>query len=551
MRRVYKFIIMIILSIVVFISCVNKNNQPNQESLSTNNRDKLEDGIHTVSSEASDSSWCVENLITILNLSDDMDILLEEYYDFNDDGIDELIIAFGYKIENGKNYVDDIFYVGVNNGEYEIYSHLEDLGYGYFSVDLIYLSDKKQPVLYCKTTNYANLVGFELYEIQNNSFNQLVYSVSATGVGHDEMLDLDGDGIYTGYLQKRQSYDSLYTVMYRHYGYVDGEFILDDISADFYNYPLTAEGVVLEYLNMHSIINEEDIGIPDIKSRLKELCPRNFKPPNLYDYEDMIEYNIMLESPFILRTETFEESNITYVYQEHKSDDNIPTVVYSLGQYDGKWEIYDYRLIGGKRKELSDRIDIYFKSYVFTEINHELLTKYKEVLLNEIAIIFEYVVTEGRQSYTLENISYDGFWMKPIRFSLVDMNQDLIPELIVEGSLGSAGFVLVIREVDNEMIAHEFSHRQMYDLKKDGSFGATGGAAYSGYFTLEFDDMTYHIKRIAETDTEEDKDGNLKSIFYIGETLTDEDEFWIFWENLQNKESADWIDFEIDGDMEN
>jgi len=74
--------------------------------------------------------------------------------------------------------------------------------------------------------------------------------------------------------------------------------------------------------------------------------------------------------------------------------------------------------------------------------------------------------------------------MKPIRFSLVDMDQDLTPELIIEGSIDVAGFVLVIRQVDGEMIAHEFSHRQMYDLKK------------------------------------------------IKETLTDEDEFWLFWGSL-------------------
>jgi len=62
----------------------------------------------------------------------------------------------------------------------------------------------------------------------------------------------------------------------------------------------------------------------------------------------MIEFNTMLESPFMLRTETFEERNITYVYQEPQSDERIPTVVYSLGQDEGKWEINDYRLISGK-----------------------------------------------------------------------------------------------------------------------------------------------------------------------------------------------------------
>ncbi len=62
-----------------------------------------------------------------------------------------------------------------------------------------------------------------------------------------------------------------------------------------------------------------------------------------------------------------------------------------------------------------------------------------------------------------------------------------------------------------------------------------------GILLWKFNGLSYVINRLAETDTEEDKAGNLKPIFYIGETLTDEDEFWMFWERFESKEADDWI----------
>lgn len=543
MNKRYYVLVALIITALAFTSCNDITSQSdNLESI-----DRSADQVDMTSiSEGLDAGWNIETLRDFLEVDSDSEVMFEAYYDFNKDGLNELIIAFGFDNDEERDYIDDIYYIGCENEKYEIFTHLEHSGYGYFAVELINLGDREEPVLYCKITNHANLEGFELYEVNNNSLSQILYSASAVGVGHDEMIDLDEDGVYHSYLQKRQSYDSLYTCLYKHYSYIDGEFVLDDISADFYNYPSTPEDVVRQYLNLHTLLNNEEMDIPDIDSRINDLCPKNFEPPYQYSMEDMINHSILLESPFMLRVETFEESNIVYVYQEHQTDETVPTVVYSLGKNDGKWQIYDFRVIGGDRIELSNKIDNYFHMIDYDD--NVLLDKYKKVLMNELPILFEYVVANGSKSYLLENISFDGYWMKPIRFSLTDMNQDLVPELIVQGDLGAFGFTLIIREVEGGMIAHEFSHRQMHDLKSDGSFAASGGAAYSGYFYLDFDKHAYTINRIAETDTEEDEESNLKSIFYVGTTLTDEGEFWNFWNTLISKEPALWEHFKTKDD---
>lgn len=547
MRDKLKFILVIVILITIVTSCVDNKTYQNEDS-SDNIRNHSNKVNQDKTAEKDTNTWDMDKLRQSLGIKDEMEILFQHYNDFDSDNSEELIIAFGHEYTDGKDYIEDIYYIEEGEDVYEILSHIKSSGYGIYSVELINLIDMDLPVLYCKNTNYANLIGFELYEVKDDSLKQLVYSASATGVGHDEMLD--DDGVYSGFVQNRSSYDTLYTNLKRYYKFKNGKFEIEDVSVDFYNYPDTPEKVVLEYLNMHNLRQLEEIEIPDIESRLEEICPRVFNPPILYDYDVMVEYNMMLEGALEFNTKVYEQTNITEVYVKYNGDKDKSEVVYSLGKSDDKWLIYDYRVISGNNGE-HRRITEYFDSIYVKDGNDIIRNRYKNILLSQTPFSFFYVVSDGEKSYYLNNITYDGYWMKPLRFSLVDMNDDLIPELVVESSLGTAGFVLVIREFENEMIAHEFSHRQMYDLKKDGTFGASGGAAYSGYFKLEFDNSSYYINRIAETDTEEDLDGNLIPIFYIGETLTDEDEFWEFWESLRNKEEAEWIYFELNDDIEN
>lgn len=533
MKKIICKCLIITICVLLLCSCTSKTSD--SEIKATDNEVSV-----TNKSEVSKDIWNIDNLKMHLKIDEESEVLFEEYYDFNEDGIDELIIAFGYDNGEERDYVDDIFYIGLIDENYEVYHRLEHSGYSYFEVDLIRLEDKEKPVLYCKITNQVNLEGFELYDIRDNTFNQLVYSASATGSGHDEMLDLDEDGVYNSYLQKRQSYDSLYTLLYRYYIYADGMFVLDNISANFYNYPSTPEDVVREYINLHALLVYEDRNIPDINVRLNELCPRNFEPPYLYTFEDMVNHNIFLDIPFILRTETFEQNNITYVYQEHQTDDKVPTVVYSLCENDGKWEIYDCRVIGGDKTLLSKKIDTYF---IHLD-NQTLLRGYKDVLLSKIPINLYYPVAEEIDNYYLDKIFSDGFWLKTSRFSLVDMDNDKVPELIVECTFGVADFVLVIREVDGIMVAEQFSNRQMSSIKKDGSFHASSGAGHHGFYKLRFTSDSYETYRVVTMEEEKKSDGIYQLNYYIGEEIVDEDSFLDYWDVINQADEPDWVYFE-------
>lgn len=323
----------------------------------------------------------------------------------------------------------------------------------------------------------------------------------------------------------------------------DAELNINLLPIELFNISTSPENTVKLYQYLYSIKEDEHTYISDIDKKLEAFCPRIIKP-NRASYANLIESKIVYDSQFSYKTENFEKNNIAFVYQENKFNKSDAVVVYSLSQFNGKWQIYDFRIINSDKTFLSDSIDRYFKNQ--DENKCEVYSKYKEVLMNKLPIKLNYFLANIEEDYTLENISYDGFWMKPYRFCFVDLNNDSVFELIVECRLGGSSFNLVIREYDGKMIAHEFSHRQMYDLKKDGSFGASGGAAYSGYYKLDFINSNYKIDCLAETDYMEDDEGNGKAIFYVDDVLTDEDEFWILWDQLISKESVEWIYFDRD-----
>jgi hypothetical protein len=201
---------------------------------------------------------------------------------------------------------------------------------------------------------------------------------------------------------------------------------------------------------------------------------------------------------------------------------------------------------------LSKSINEYIKNELDSDyiLDDELYKMYRQVLLSEKTFSFNFVVAESENEYYINNISYDGYEFIPHHFSFIDMNNDTVPEIVIEGTIGmSAGFVLVLREYDGRIIGHEFSHRQMSDIKKDGTYHASGGASYNGYYQLSFNDDSYLQHNIVRMDTEEDSNGEYKQIYFIFEKQVEEKDFWKLWEVQKNKEEPRWINFELRGDQ--
>ena len=349
LRKKYAIVVLLLISMFNLTGCKNEMEDDHQtmKNSSSIQTQKPQDNKESKDQlmNVGDSEWDMDVLRSTLKINEEMEILFQYDKDFDNDNNEEIIIAFGDDYIDEKDCIEDIYYIENINGDYEILSHIQSERYGTFSIELINLVGMDLPVLYCRKTNYANLIGFELYEIKDKALKQLVYSASAAPVGCDEMTDMDANGIYHGFVEKRSCYDTLYTDLRRYYEFIDGKFEIKYISAFFYNYPDTPEKVVLQYLNMHSLKQVEELEIPDIEVRLRELCPSNFEPPILYDYNVMVKYNMLFEGALEFNTKIHEETNIAEVNVIYNEGIDKSKVVYSLGKTDDKWIINDCKVL--------------------------------------------------------------------------------------------------------------------------------------------------------------------------------------------------------------
>ncbi|WDV48063.1 hypothetical protein PV797_10285 [Clostridiaceae bacterium M8S5] len=196
---------------------------------------------------------------------------------------------------------------------------------------------------------------------------------------------------------------------------------------------------------------------------------------------------------------------------------------------------------------LSKRLNYYIENQLDSKytFDAELYRLYSQVLLSEKTFSLDLEIEEeSKKEYYLNNIFCYEIKLMPKHFSFIDMDNDNVPEVVIEGD-EIGGFVFVLRKYDGRIIGHKFSFRQMNNIKKDGSYCASGGAAYNGYYQLSFKDDSYLQYAIVRMDTEEDSKGELMAIYLIDEKKVEKEAFWEFWKVQENKEEPIWVEFEL------
>lgn len=153
------------------------------------------------------------------------------------------------------------------------------------------------------------------------------------------------------------------------------------------------------------------------------------------------------------------------------------------------------------------------------------------------------------QSLTFDDINKifgedNGFEISVSAFALADLDNDWTDELACALNAGytELGF-LVLHINEGQIYGYSVPYRAMLELKADGTFTFSSGAADSGYGRMSFGSEAYELVPYVYSESSYDEDNNLNvSYFSAGEAI-DEVEFYESLTAQGNKPDADWKDF--------
>ena len=116
---------------------------------------------------------------------------------------------------------------------------------------------------------------------------------------------------------------------------------------------------------------------------------------------------------------------------------------------------------------------------------------------------------------------------KVTKYAIVDLENDGIPEVIlwlVVNNNDDFGFG-VLRYQDGAVYGYILPYRAFMDLKDDGTFSFSSGAADYGFGTAEFTKEGYTVKKIAYSESDYDSDNNQVISYFVNNESASKEDF--------------------------
>ena len=134
-------------------------------------------------------------------------------------------------------------------------------------------------------------------------------------------------------------------------------------------------------------------------------------------------------------------------------------------------------------------------------------------------------------------------------YTVVDLNGDGEPEIVVGLTIGNDAYGFLILHVDKgTAYAYELPYRALTNLKEDGTFSFSSGAADSGVGRLEFSDGGYSVEKLAYSESGDD----IQDVSYhIDGADATEDEFYALIDEQNKKPDAKWQKIDAESTLSN
>lgn len=175
--------------------------------------------------------------------------------------------------------------------------------------------------------------------------------------------------------------------------------------------------------------------------------------------------------------------------------------------------------------------------------NHLALEAYKAVLHNDA----EFFSTDNNKSLLLDDFLVNNQIYETIfeitHFTLLDMDNDNVPEVVLELSVnGYPQFYEVLHYKDGTVYGYLFVYRGLMELKEDGTFIYSSGAADSGVAKLNFDSNTVKTDVLGYSQSSQGET-DLVISYFINDEPVDKESFDSFIIKQSEKKDTVWYEF--------
>ncbi len=168
---------------------------------------------------------------------------------------------------------------------------------------------------------------------------------------------------------------------------------------------------------------------------------------------------------------------------------------------------------------------------------------YKAVLMNNAAFFGVDNKKDLLFNDFLTNQELYGATFVASRFAVLDMDGDGVSEVVIELTVNdSPEFYEVLHFADGKVYGYNVVFRGLEQLKADGTFYYSNGAADGGYGKLKFQPDAYDTEILAYTESSQTGDDLTIAYFVSNESVTEE-AFQTFQTEQDGKSDAVWYEF--------
>lgn len=134
---------------------------------------------------------------------------------------------------------------------------------------------------------------------------------------------------------------------------------------------------------------------------------------------------------------------------------------------------------------------------------------------------------------------------KAIKFAVVDLDNDGTSEVVLwlQVNENDAFGFEILRQQGNQFYGYTLAYRAFMDLKQDGTFSFSSGAADSGFGSIAFSDHAYTISEITYSQSAYNASNELIISYFVRGQSASESEYLSAIQQQSEKQNVSWYDF--------